>query len=121
VQPLRPSFHDVPLPPGSTVPGVASYLGRAGLELDVSPRVAARGLVRFSGPYTPIGEPNTRTQPYAIAEAGVSLRLGAVGGVLDVDLQNVLDTKYPELRASGYLNPGLPRTLRVGMRFDGAR
>jgi len=111
----------VPLPPGSTVPGVASYLGRVGLELEVSPRVSTRGLVRFSGPYTPIGEPDTRTQSYATADAGVSLRLGAVGGTLDMDLQNVLDTKYPELRASGYLNPGVPRTLRVGMRFDGPR
>ena len=30
-----------------------------------------------------------------------------------------LISRYPELRASGYLNPGAPRSLRAAMRFGG--
>ena len=30
------------------------------------------------------------------------------------DAQNA---KYPEIRASGFLNPGAPRTLRMALRF----
>ena len=36
---------------------------------------------------------------------------------LDVDLLNVFDAKYPEIRASGYINPGAPRSLLVSVRF----
>jgi hypothetical protein len=31
----------------------------------------------------------------------------------------VLDSKYPEVRASNFLNPGAPRTLRAALRFGG--
>ena len=74
-------------------------------------------MVRFSGPYTPIGEPNVETQSYAVVDLGGSIRLAPLGGVLDLELQNLLDAKYPETRASGFLNPGTPRTLRAALRF----
>jgi hypothetical protein len=77
-----------------------------------------RAMLRFSGPYTPIGEPEVRTRGYVVTDLGASLRLERLGGTLDVDLRNVLDQKYAELRASGFINPGNPRTLRVGVRFD---
>jgi hypothetical protein len=75
-------------------------------------------MVRFSGPYTPIGEPGVETQSYAVVDLGTSIRVGPLGGVLDLELHNALDTKYPEVRASGFLNPGAPRTLRAALRFD---
>ena len=34
-----------------------------------------------------------------------------------MDLLNVLDMKYPELRASGFINPGMPRALRMALRL----
>jgi outer membrane receptor for ferric coprogen and ferric-rhodotorulic acid len=37
--------------------------------------------------------------------------------MLDLELQNVFDAKYPEIRASGFINPGAPRTLRAAIRF----
>jgi outer membrane receptor for Fe3+-dicitrate len=117
--PLRPSFHDVPLTPGARVPGVARYFGRAGVEAEVSRSIASRVLFRFSGPFTPIGEPSVRTKAYGIVDLGASLRLSRLGGVLDLDLLNLLDTRYPELRASGFLNPGAPRGLRAAVRFGG--
>jgi hypothetical protein len=117
--PIVPNLHDVPLTPGSKVPGVASWLGRTGVEADLLASVTSRALVRFSGPYTPIGEPGVRTQEYAVLDLGASIRLGQSGTTLDLDLLNAFDTRYPELRASGYLNPGAPRSLRAAMRFGG--
>ena len=115
--PLRPSFHIEPLEPGSHVPNVARWLGRVGLEATVTPRVVTRAMLRFSGPFTPIGEPDVETQGYAVVDLGTSLQVSPLGAVLDLELQNALDAKYPEIRSSGFLNPGSPRTLRAALRF----
>jgi hypothetical protein len=117
MKPIRPSFHIAPLEPGDPVPNVAQWLGRVGLEAAWTPRVSTRAMVRFSGPYTPIGEPGVETQSYAVLDAGTSVELGPLRAMLDLELQNVFDTKYPEIRASGFLNPGAPRTLRAALRF----
>lgn len=114
---LRPSFHIEPLEPGSRVPNVARWLGRLGVRAAVTPALAAEAAVRFSGPYTPIGEAGIETQSYAVLDLGASVRLTPLGAVLDLELQNSLDAKYPEIRASGFINPGAPRTLRAALRF----
>src|SRR3546814_6833903 len=44
------------LPICATVPGVSEYFGRVGAEAAVSRSVTSRALLRFTGPYTPIGE-----------------------------------------------------------------
>jgi outer membrane receptor protein involved in Fe transport len=116
-KPIKPSFHIEPLQPGDPVPNVADWLGRVGLDAALSARVAARGQVRFSGPYTPIGEPGIETRSYAVVDVGTSVQLPGLGAVADLELQNVLDAKYPEIRASGFINPGAPRTLRAALRF----
>ncbi|HEX6434218.1 MAG TPA: TonB-dependent receptor [Gemmatimonadales bacterium] len=116
-KPIRPSFHIEPLEPGDPVPNVASWLGRVGVEAALSSRLSAEGRVRFSGPYTPIGEPGVETRSYAVLDLGGSIQMGSAGTTLDLELQNVFDNKYPEIRASGFINPGSPRTLRAGIRF----
>ncbi len=116
----RPSFHIEPLEPGDPVPNVARWLGRLGIEATLSPRLATRAMLRFSGPYTPIGEPGVETRSYAVMDLGASVAVSALRAVLDLELQNALDTKYPEIRASGFLNPGAPRTLRAALRFPNA-
>jgi outer membrane receptor protein involved in Fe transport len=116
-KPIRPSFHIEPLEPGDPVPNVAKWLGRVGLEAAWTPQVSTRVLVRFSGRYTPIGEPGVETRSYAVVDAGTTVGVGMLGAVLDLELQNVLDAKYPEIRASGFINPGAPRTLRAALRF----
>ncbi|MEP6688737.1 MAG: TonB-dependent receptor [Gemmatimonadales bacterium] len=114
---IRPNFHIEPLEPGDHVPNVARWLGRVGIEAALTPRLATRAMVRFSGPYTPIGEPNTETQSYAVMDLGTSVQVSPLRAVLDLELQNIFDVKYPEIRASGFLNPGAPRTLRAAFRF----
>ena len=112
----KPSFHDVPLTPGARVPGVARYLGRAELALAATSALETRVLFRWSGPFTPIGEPGVRTRPYVLTDLGASLRIPR-WGTLDLELQNLLNARYPEIRASGFLNPGAPRTLRAALRL----
>jgi outer membrane receptor protein involved in Fe transport len=114
---IRPTFHIEPLEPGDHVPNVARWLGRVGVEAALTTRLATRAMVRFSGPYTPIGEPDVETQSYAVLDLGTSVEVSPLGAVLDLELQNALDAKYPEIRASGFLNPGAPRTLRAALRF----
>jgi outer membrane receptor protein involved in Fe transport len=114
---VRALFHIEPLEPGDPVPNVAKWLGRVGLDAAWTPRVSTRAQFRFSGPYTPIGEPGVETRSYAVLDAGASLQITPLGAMLDLELQNVFDTKYPEIRASGFINPGTPRTLRAAVRF----
>lgn len=116
-EPIRPSFHIEPLEPGDPVPNVASWLGRVGVEAAFTSRLSAQARVRFSGPYTPIGEPGIETSSYAVLDLGGTVQVTAIGATVDLELQNVLDTKYPEIRASGFINPGSPRTLRAAIRF----
>ncbi len=110
------AHHEVPLTPGARVPGVARFFGRAGVEGTLRRSLEARATVRFSGPFVPIGEPDAETRGYVVADAGVSLPLAAIAATVDADLLNVWNSRYPEIRASGYINPGLPRTLRVSLR-----
>jgi hypothetical protein len=112
----RPSFHDEPLTPGATVPGVSRYLGRTELAVQATPALEGRVLVRWSGPFTPIGEPTVRTSGYVIADLGASVGVRR-WGTFDIELQNVFGTRYPEIRASGYINPGERRTLRASLRL----
>jgi outer membrane receptor protein involved in Fe transport len=116
-QPLRPSFHIEPLEPGDPVPNVAQWLGRVGIEAALTSRISSRAGVRFSGPYTPIGEPGIETRSYAVLDVGTAIQIAPLGAVADLELQNLFDTKYPEIRASGFINPGAPRTLRAALRF----
>ena len=113
---MRPNFHDEPLQPGDAVPGVSEYFGRIGAEYLWQDGFSSYLLARFTGPFTPIGEPGVSTQPYAVVDVGGSVAFGPTTS-LDVDLLNVFDTKYPEIRASGYINPGAPRSLLVAVRF----
>jgi outer membrane receptor for ferric coprogen and ferric-rhodotorulic acid len=52
-----------------------------------------------------------------VLDAGTSVQVAPLGAVVDLELQNLFDTKYPEIRASGFINPGAPRTLRAAIRF----
>jgi len=116
LRPPRPNFHTEPLAPGDPVPGVSDFFGRVGAQFLPADGWSTYLLARFTGPYTPIGEPGITTQAYAVVDAGGSVALSKVTSI-DVDLLNVFDTTYPEIRASGYINPGAPRSLLLSVRF----
>lgn len=66
----------------------------------------------YTGPFTPIGEPDARTSPYVLFNARGSIPI-AKGWSIAVGVQNILDRTYPEVRASGFVSPGQPRTVLV--------
>jgi outer membrane receptor protein involved in Fe transport len=110
--------HEGPLVPGDRVPGVARYVGRVGIGALVAGRYETRASWRFTGPYVPIGEPDLDTRAYGVLDLGASVPWGDSGVALDLELQNALDRKYPEIRASGFINPGAPRMLLAALRFE---
>ncbi len=74
--------------------------------------------VAHTGPFTPIGEPGVRTEPYQLLDGRVVLPLGRTWSVAAA-VQNILDRSYQELRASRFVSPGQPRTLLVTLRRGG--
>lgn len=116
LRPPPPLFHTEPLAPGDDVPAVSKYFGRVGAEYLVGKAMSTYVLARFTGPFTPIGEQGVTTEPYSVVDMGGSIALGPRTSI-DVDLLNVFDTKYAEIRASGYINPGAPRSLLVSVRL----
>jgi iron complex outermembrane receptor protein len=121
-QPGNIHDHNVPILPGDPVPGVARVTARVGAEGGVLRSGADWRLsYRILGGFVPIGEPGVRTRTASVLDAGVTLPLGGVlrraGLSLDLDLQNVLDLRFVENRASGFITPGVPRVLRASFRF----
>jgi len=111
-------FHLIPPRPGDPVPGVMDYSGWLGGEYRIGGRATAGARLRIGGPFTPIGEPAVQTQPYAVLDLGGQLPLGRRGPILDIALQNVTSAKFPEIRSSGFINPGTPVVLRMAVSFD---
>jgi iron complex outermembrane receptor protein len=122
IRPPSNQFHDhnVPILPGDPVPGIAKYTGRIGGEarLAGARQTAFRASYRLLGPFTPIGEPGVQTRTAGVVDAGVSVNLFANRSSLDLDAQNLFDMRYVENRASGFITPGVPRSLRVGLRLQ---
>ena len=116
---VTPELHLEPLEPGDPVPGVGRYVGRLVLNAPIGREASARATWRFSGPFHPIGEPDTRTRAYGVLDLGGTVRLPLGRVALDLELENALNTRYPEVRASGFLNPGTRRTLRAALRIGG--
>ena len=111
-------FHIEPPEPGDPVPAVMDYNASVGGEYRIATRAMVGARVRIGGPFTPIGEPHVQTQPYAVLDLGGQLPLGRSGPMLDIAVQNVTSTKFPEIRSSGFVNPGAPVVLRVAVSFD---
>ncbi len=99
------------------VPGLADYLGSLRVSGRLSERVAVRVGWRLVGPHVPIGEPTLKTQAYSVLEAGGAWEVSE-GRTLEVDVTNILDVKYVELRSSGYVTPGAPPQLRIQFRAE---
>lgn len=99
---------------GTDVPGVAEYTISGGITTVIASRVPVGLAARVLGPYTPIGEPDVRTKPYVVFDLTSNIPLGA-GLEADIGIQNLFDRKYPEIRSSGFINPGAPLTVRASL------
>jgi hypothetical protein len=126
--------HNIPIVPGDPVPGVARYTGRIGLEAPLrwsmwraaashdalSSAARIRAAYRVLGPFTPIGEPGLETRAASVLDLGATVPLTRwrtrAPLQLDIELQNVFNLRYVENRASGFITPGVPRVMRIGLR-----
>jgi outer membrane receptor protein involved in Fe transport len=114
----NPVAPDVPVGDGvNRVPGLADYRAHASLTAPI--RRGLDGVVRWRvvGPHTPIGEPAVRTQPFSVMDLGASVDLGR-GRALDVEVTNLLDIRFVELRSAGFVTPGVPRAIRLQLRWS---
>ena len=94
---------------GANVFGVSKSTVEGGVDFE---KRGVRGSVwaAYTGPFTPVGEPDTRTDGFTLLHVRATAPLGTKWSV-GVGVQNILDTRYPELRAAGFVSPGQPRTM----------
>lgn len=98
------------------VPGLADWRGRVRLRMPVARSVEASLAYDVVGPHVPISEPTVETQSYSVLDLGASWMIGE-GQSVDVEVGNLFDVRYVELRSAGYVTPGAPRSVRVQLRL----
>ena len=105
---------------GQRVPGVARYLAQLSAGGPLPGEFEGWLGWRISGPYVPIGEPDETTDPYSVLDA--SLRLPPWRGVVvELEVENILDEVYAEMRSSGFVSPGAPRMFGISLNYMGPR
>jgi outer membrane receptor protein involved in Fe transport len=69
----------------------------------------------YTGPWTPVNQVGVLTSAYTLLNVrGVFPIAGEWSGAVGV--QNILDQKYVEVQASGFISPGTPRQLLLTVR-----
>ncbi|MBX6332691.1 MAG: TonB-dependent receptor [Gemmatimonadaceae bacterium] len=103
---------------GTPVFGVARATVESGVDLQYR---GALGSIwaAYTGPFTPIAEPEARTSPYTLVNMRGTIPLTGAWS-LALGVQNILDRSYPEVRASGFVSPGQPRTVLLTVLWGGA-
>lgn len=99
---------------GKPVFGVARATVESGFDVEAG-GVLGSVWAAYTGPFTPIGEPDARTSSHTLLNVRGSVSIGGPWSVA-LGMQNILDKKYAEVRASGFVSPGQPRTLLVTLR-----
>lgn len=101
---------------GARVYNTAKYAGSAGLAWNPAGSILNGALsVNAVGPYAPFDEPGVTLDPYALVHATGGIRIGRT--LMQIGIRNLLDRKYPELRAGGFVVPGQPRTVYGTVRY----
>ena len=101
---------------GARVFNTARHVGSAALEL--APAAAfwhLRAGVNVVGPYTPFAAPGVELASYGLVNLSGGVRLGAAE--LQLGARNLLDHRYPELRAGDFVVPGQPRSVYGSVRY----
>ena len=102
---------------GVPVYGVARSTLESGLDFE-SGGVAGSLWAAYTGPFTPINEPDVRTSPYTLVHFRTTVPVRGKWS-LGLGVQNVLHRRAIELRAAGFVSPTQPRTFLVTVRYAG--
>jgi outer membrane receptor protein involved in Fe transport len=105
---------------GQRVPGIARYMAQLAVQAPIRETWTGRAEWRVTGPYVPIGEPDATTGAFSVFDLGITFPLRD-GLLLDLEVRNVLDKVYPEMRSSGYVSPGTPRSFGMTLQYVGGR
>jgi len=101
---------------GQRVFNTARFVGAASLDVGpVTGKWFARAGTDIVGKYTPFDEPGVELDPYALVNLSGGVQLGRAG--LELGIRNLLDHKYPELRAGGFVVPGQPISAYGTVRY----
>ncbi len=99
------------------VANTAKYVGSAAIDFG---KTSAPWSVRLSGnvvgSYTPFDEPGVVLPAYGLLHLNTRLIVGS-RTTLRLGVRNLFDTKYPELRAGGFVSPGQPRSVFGGVSY----
>ena len=101
---------------GKVVEGVADYSGRIGFTVRPTLPTWISTWATVMGPYVPLGEPDAKTTAYGIGNIQAGARI-TDRIELTFGLDNVLNQRAPELRASGAVNPVAPRTMHLNVNI----
>ena len=93
------------------------YNASLGGEYRLGSRALVGARVRFGGPFTPSARSACRHSRTRCSTSVPSFR-SVTGGRSSTSPCNVTSTKYPEIRSSGFINPGAPVVVRVAVSFD---
>jgi outer membrane cobalamin receptor len=102
---------------GVSVYGVARSTLESGLDFQ-SGGIAGSLWTAYTGPFTPINEPDVRTSPYTLVHFRTTVPV-APKWSLGLGVQNLLNRRAIELRAAGFVSPTQPRTFLVTVRYGG--
>ena len=101
---------------GRTVYNTSKYVGA--VAATVGPETggwSVTGSLNAVGPYSPFDEPGVELPAYGLVHLSAYLRRGPLA--FELGIRNLLDHVYPEIRAGGYVSPGLPRTIYTTVRY----
>jgi outer membrane receptor for ferric coprogen and ferric-rhodotorulic acid len=101
---------------GARVFNTARYAGSAALSWAPPFSVFNATLsTNAVGRYTPFDEPGVELDPYALVHLTAGVRFGTM--LVQLGVRNLLDHRYPELRAGGFVVPGQPRSVFGTVRY----
>lgn len=101
---------------GQRVPGIARYLAQLSAAFPLREGIEGRVEWRVTGPCVPVGESGVTTNSFSLLDLGVAFPIRG-RFLVDLEVRNVLDKVYPEMRSSGYVNPGAPRSIGLTVHY----
>ena len=101
---------------GARVFNTAKYVGAAAVDLGpASGRWQLHLGGNVVGPYTPFDAPGVTLPAYGLVHLSGMVAVGRAD--LQLGIRNLLDRRYPELRAGGFVVPGQMRTATASVRM----
>ncbi|HLX12785.1 MAG TPA: TonB-dependent receptor [Bacteroidota bacterium] len=117
-----PRYRDLIGGDGSSLAGVQIFNTARNVgtvAVDIAPHGTwwhARFNGNYVGQYAPFDEPGVILPSYAVFSATAGTRFDKA--TIDLGVKNIFNKVYPELRAGGFIDPGMPTTAYVTLGWE---